>query len=521
MSSQVRPQVAKRTAAIFNGTGIRAAIWLSAGFHLLLVILLVKHCSIDLIEFWAFFVCDVILWTLALIPLIAVIRGYLQWFDPISLLSVFFFGMVGAFYPAYIADPEFVKIFSAYGGYALQYNSEPEFLSLVIQAELILGTFWTFMLVINRRRLEFTPSKFTKDEYKAALWTSATCLIGGIVGFFSYWHLESFLRTITVNLGKPASMPERGTSRYLILVFIATTSVSLGLVGWLKLKRRSKNQRYLSHWVVVLPGLAVALVHLWNGAREEVLFAFLFLFIIVSLFGFKIKRATWLIAGILCAILLGLMTIIRGNIYLADTPGNVISQVLSGEARQSYRYLIGSDVGTLLGLDRVGVVAMVLDYQKTKGNYLYGESLAAGPVNLAAEWMSRITGKRALQTDVLRMASEIITLWRFGFAAYGGVPPSFPGEFFMQSGILSFLILSFVFSKIFLWLRRKVAKSESLIGRWTFCTIALTVTKLASAEISPFFDTFIYYILPILIIYGLVMAMLKTPSRSRYEMRAR
>ena len=494
---------------------------MSASFHLLLVLLFVKHCSFDLIEFWAFFVCDVILWTLALIPLIAVIRGYLEWFDPISLLSVFFFGMVGAFYPAYLADPEFVKIFSAYGGYGLRYSSEPEFLSLVIQAELILGTFWAFMLVINRRRLEFSPSKFTKVEYKAALWTSAVCLIGGIAGFFSYWHLESFLRAITVDLGKSVSMPEWGTSRYLILVFIATTSVSLGLVGWLNLTNRSKNQRYLTHWVVVLPALVVALVHLWNGARAEVLLAFLFLFIIISLFGFKIKRTTWLIAGTLCAILLGLMTIIRGNIYLADTPGSVISQVLSGEARQSYRYLVGSDVGTLLGLDRVGVVAMVLDYQKIKGAYLYGESLAAGPVNLAADWISRITGKGALQTDVLRMASQVITLWRFGFAVYGGVPPSFPGEFFMQSGLLSLLILSFVFSKIFLWLRRKVAKSESLIARWAFCSITLTVIKLASAEISPFFDTFIYYILPVLIIYGLVFAMLKVPSRFGYEMRAR
>jgi hypothetical protein len=488
---------------------------------LLLVVLLVKHCSIDLIEFWAFFVCDVVLWTLALIPLVAVIRGYLVWFDPFSLLSVFFFGMVGAFYPAYLADPDFVKFFSAYGGYALRYSSEPEFLSLIIQAELILGTFWAFMLVINRQRLEFTPSRFTKVEYKAALWTSIVCLIGGIVGFFSYWDLGSFLRTITVNLGKPASMPEWGTSRYLILVFVATTSVSLGLVGWLNLIRRSKNQRYLTHWVVVLPGLAIALVHLWNGARAEVLLAFLFLFIIVSLFGFKIKKTTWLIAGILCAILLGLMTIIRGNIQLGDTPSSVVSQVLSGEARQSYHYLMGSDVGTLLGLDRVGVIAMVLDYQRIGGAYLYGESLAAGPINLAADWMSRITGKRALQTDVLRMASQVITLWRFGFAAYGGVPPSFPGEFFMQSGVLSFLILCFVFSKIFLWLRRKVAKSESLIGRWSFCAIALTVTKLASAEISLFFDTFIYYILPILIIYGLVIAVLKAPSQFRYEMRAR
>jgi hypothetical protein len=498
----------KQKKSILNTSSILIAMGLSLSFHLLLAALFMQHCSIDLIEFWAFSLGDFFLWSLTLIPLIAIIQGRLAWFDPFSLLSVFFFGMIGAFYPAYLIDPEFLRVFSDYGGYILQYRSEPEFLFLVIKAELILSTFWTFMLVINRQQLDFTPPKFAKVEYRVAIWTTAFCLIGGIVGFFCYWNFDSFLKTITTSLGKPASAVEWGTARYLILVYIATISVSLGLVGWLNIV--VKRSKLFTNGLVLLTALVVALVNMWDGSRTDVLLAFITLFMIVSLFGFRINRGTWLITGIITIIFLGLMTTIRGNPYLAGTPCDVVSQILSGEARQSYLKMVGSDVATFLGLDRVSVVTMVLGYLETGDGYLYGQSLTAGPINLVADWISRISGAGALHTGILKMASQVITLWRLGLqSAFGGVPPSIPGEFYMQMGVFPFFILSFLFSKIFLGLRRKVVTSKSVIGRWGYFIVSITMAKLVGCEISPFFGTFIYYILPVIIIYWFMILMRK------------
>lgn len=509
--------VAERGKSIATEVTVWVSVWLSLGYHLLLLVLFADRVSVDLIEFWVFFFCDVFLWTLALVPLVAVCRRRLAWYDPFSLLSLVFFGMTCMFSLAYFLDPPFVRFLSSYGGDALRDVSESDFLSLTAKAELILGTFSAIMLLTNHRVLKLQPSKLSRVECKAALWTTALCLVGGAVGFLSYWRTpESFVYALTVSIGKAESLPELGTSRYLILVHVAVTGISLGLIGWLGLARASKQRGSLSNRLVLLVGGGSALVNIWNGARADVLFAFLTILIVAKHFGFKIKKATWLIIGTFAVIAIGAMTILRGNPYLADKPGDVISQVLSGEAFQAYGSWVGSHVGTLLGLDRISVWTMVLAYLGTTGTYLHGESLVAGPVNIIADWISRVTGSgqsAEYSRDMLTMASETITFWRYGGVAFGGVPPSIPGEFYMQFGVLSLLGLSFLFGLTFYWLRKKIAVTDSLIGRWSLVIITVSIIKLLSAEVSMFASVFLYYILPVILVYEIVFAVLRVNGR--------
>lgn len=499
--------LAKNENSIADSVTIRVSVWLSLGYHLFLLVLFAGRASTGLIEFWAFMFCDILLCSFALIPLVAVVRRRLVWFDPFSVLSFIFFGMVGMFFPAYIQDPIFVSYFSSHGGYPLSYLSEPAFLVLAVKAELILGAFWSIMLLTNHRRLSPGQTRCTRGECRVSLLTTALCAIAGTVGFLSYWTLDSFMYAITAGLGSiMVKSPSWGTSRFLLLVRMATTSFSLGLVGWVGLRKAPMQQP--AGRFILLGSLVAAFLNLWNGARGEVLFAFIIMFVIAGQFGFKIRKDKWLFMGGLVVAIVSVVTVLRQGSYRTYDPTEVVTQVVSRNAFREYSLGEGFPSGTLLALDRISVMTMVLYYLDTIGSYLHGESLLASPVNTAADWISRMSGSGRLEQGVLREANQVITLWRRGSPAHEGVPPSFPGEFYLQAGVLSLLLLSFLFGRAFWWLRKKIAGTESLIGRWFLTIISLHITLAFSAEVSVLTPVLLYLILPVLIVYWITKIML-------------
>jgi hypothetical protein len=184
-------------------------------------------------------------------------------------------------------------------------------------------------MVNNRRQIIFTPFRFTKFEYRAAFWTFFICFIIGIIGFLNYWNLDLFLKAVTVDLGKPTSIVRCGESRYLILVYIATTSASLGIIGWFNLVKRPK---FITNVLVLFVATIIAVTNMWNNSRMEFLLSFIVLFMVLGLFGFRFSKTMLFVAGVIGIVFLSFLTITRGNPYLANTPNEVISQILSGQA---------------------------------------------------------------------------------------------------------------------------------------------------------------------------------------------
>jgi hypothetical protein len=506
-------EVGEKHGSIVGTQTVFISIGLSLGYHFLLFGLFYNRVSFNLAEFWGFIFSDVCLACLAFVPIIAVWKRQLAWYDPFSLFAIFFISMTGVFYPAYLVDPDGLRIISAYGGSGIDLSSEAGFLLLAIKSECILGLFFIVILATNHRTLQFHNIKLSKCECKAALLTMILCLAGGIIGFVTYWKsLGDFILAMTVNIGTAETLPDPGTSRYLILVFIAVVSVSLGLVGWLGRMRKAKRRAIMTDFIVLLAGGACALVNAWNASRLDVLFAFLTIIVVLELFGFRTRRYTWLAIVSFLIATIGLLTVLRGNRFLGSDPSSVIMQIQSGEVARSYSDQIVSNIQTLLGLDRISVLVMVIAYLNSSGSFLLGESLIAGPVNIISGLLSRFAGESQAgeySRGFLAMANETITYWRYGNAAYGGVPPSIPGEFYMQFGILSLLVLSIIFGLVFYWLRTKISHASSLIGRWSIIIIIIGIVKLLGAEISVFADTFIYYSLPVILVYFIVYALLR------------
>ena len=162
---------AKTAAPVFiaGRRDIAAAIALALGYHLLLLLLFAGRNSVDLFEFWIFFACDVLLWTVLAVPLISVVRGSLPWYDSVALLSVVIFAVSATFSLAYLFDPTYVRPFTAYGSIELSYVSETQYLSLVAAAELLIAAFAVIMLLTNRRQVAILPLQPSSSRKQGGL----------------------------------------------------------------------------------------------------------------------------------------------------------------------------------------------------------------------------------------------------------------------------------------------------------------------------------------------------------------
>lgn len=504
--------VLERSSSVINSRNVQTALLISLGYHVALLVLFSTRVPLDLLEYWGFVVVDTALWIVASIPLIAIARKQLAWYDLLALLSILFFGMVCTFSLAYSLDPPFVRSVSTFDGFALRDSTESQFLQAVIKAELVLLMFLTIVLWTNRHIRNIVSMRYSPLEYRAATLTAITCVIGGSFGFLVYWSSRSFLAALTTDIGSlELKAPEAGTARYLMLVGIALAALSLGVIGT---AGRPKRGRISAGGLLIASATITIIVNLWNGARGDVLFAFLMLFAVVAYFGFSIKRSTWGAMLAVVIVVIGFVTLVRLNPDISQDPKDVLSDVFSGETVRAYASQTGSSTGTLLALDRVSAVAITLEYLRLTDEYLYGETLIAGPANLLADLTPRFFGSRDIAVQPRRMANQVIFFWRYGYYGIGtAVPPSIPGEFFMQAGIVGLFFLSVLFGLLILWLRKRIAASTSLIGRWFLVVFSIGLVKTLPAELSVLAGSVVYTLLPVVVTYGGAYLVLKMGRR--------
>lgn len=500
--------------SFINARNIQTAILISLIYHVLLMALFSRRISFDLPEYWGFICVDLLMWIVALIPLIAIARKQLAWYDLIALMDIMFFGMVCTFSLVYSIDSSFTRYASSFEGFALRDATEGEFLIAVIKAESVLITFLLIVLRINSRKLEMVPLRGSTTEYKAAALVAALCLVGGAIGFVAYWSSQSFLAALTTDLGSLGlKAPEAGTARWIMLMNIALMALPLGVVGLAALLKPPRDGHVRVDGLLIAGAIFTAFINLWNGARADVLFAFLGVFAVAACFGLNIKKSTWGAMLVILVLVIGFVTVVRGNPNISQDPVGVLTDVVSGSAVRQYTSESDTSLQTLLALDRVAAVAMTLEYLRLTDEYLYGESIVAGPVNLLVALGSRFFGGGS-EVPALRMANEVTFYWRYGRYDVGtAVPPSFAGEFFMQAGIPTLLILSALLGLVILWLRKQVAASTTVIGRWFLAMLVIIVAKALPAELSVLTGTIVYYLFPVVLIYGVIDRLLKLGRR--------
>ena len=161
----------------------------------------------------------------------------------------------------------------------------------------------------------------------------------------------------------------------------------------------------------------------------------------------------------------------------------------------------------MLALDRIGPIALMINRLEKHDDFLYGNSLIAGIVNLSNVFLLKLGLINIQAEDGIPWANQSIIIWVFGKIVRGGaIPPSIPGEFYMQWGWLPFLFLSAIFGWFIAKMRISLEKSTNLITRWLLLVFTLTLIFFLPTEISGMSSMFLFY--PLVVLVYLLFAMI-------------
>jgi oligosaccharide repeat unit polymerase len=343
-------------------------------------------------------------------------------------------------------------------------------------------------------------------EKRAAFFTFLFLFGGGFLILLGDLSLTSFADSITVNIGSlQVKQPELGTARYEIMVDIGIISMTLGIISILSYTY--PKSKFWSNVILFSVVLFTILFTLKSGSRIGVVLTVVQYLLLSVWFGYKPNKNFVILGVLLTIVIVGSITVIRGNRLLERSSTGVVNQIITGEAGREYFSSVSSPVAPLLAFDRVRIMAIVLQYVEGEEDYVHGESIVAGIGNLITELSSRIGLLDPEQKTDLNWANEIIRKWLFyDIVPVGSLPPSLPGEFYMQWGWWSFITLSVLFGWVLLILRRKLSSSASLLSRWLILIIVFRLISIIPTEMSAL-ASMVMYITPIVLVY-LSMTML-------------
>ncbi len=486
------------------------ALALSLVYHVVLLLLLMfSPLKVNTsLEFWLFFASDMLLMIVLLMPLVGAWRRQIAWHDPLTWLFILMLGMFSTIVPAYLLEPGYVSYSVSYGSHIFLNATETDILAKLTEAHLVVLVFALIVLITNRRFLPLatlsTRIPASRREYRIALVTAMLAVFGGIIGFLAAWSEYSFIDSLLSMGSIQAAALEEGSGRYFILQNIAVTAVPLGLIGWLGLRRLSVKKMSIPILLVVLGIIFVSGVPgVVFGSRLSALFVIVGALMQLAFFGLALNKRYIILIGILTLSVVAMMTLVRGN--LTPASASVNTSLSLADLTETYLVNKGSIAGPLLDLNRTGAIALILEMNRFDGAYTYGESLIAGPANLIASILAKMTGESWNQNTAFKQANIQISLWRFGqITDSWAVPPSYPGEFYMQFGPISLVLLSGLFGYFFRWLRVRIWNSHSVIQLWVFVVVAITVVKFIPNEVSVVFSALFFTVLPVVIIYYLV-----------------
>lgn len=474
------------------------AIILSFSIHVVIMAFYFSSVTGEAI-FFLFVIVDILMMSIGLLPIVAIARHELDWFDPICFFALIFLLMTSTFFLAYMIDPGFVRYFSGLGSSPIGHLDVNTYLLLIIKAELVLMLFVGIVLFVNRYRMKIEPLAINRYETWAAF--STLLLLFIVIGIPSAYLLISslpvtYLESITTEIGSSLVKEfASGQARYAIFADIGFISLSLGVAGFLA---TSSAKSWLKVLLLLFALITTILFQLVSGSRIAIVYTIAQYILIAFWFGYRIRRRLVIALGITGALIVASITLIRGNPYISNDPIQVIDQLFTGEAQSAYRYLSSSPAEPIMNPNRTFAVALVYDYLHSGERYLYGETMLAGPLNFLADFAGRLNLINEKNFVPFRWANEVILIWAFGgVVPIGTLPPSLPGEFFMQWGWPTLIIFSFLFAYLIRWLRTRLYLSKGLIARWVFLLITLRVIFIIPTEISGLTNYLLYYLIVI------------------------
>jgi len=181
-------------------------------------------------------------------------------------------------------------------------------------------------------------------EKRAAFVTFLILFSGGFLILLGNLSLASFVDSITVDIGSlPVKQPELGTARYEIMADIGYISMTLGIISILSYTY--PKSRFWSSILLFSAALFTILFTIESGSRIGVVFTVVQYILLAVWFGYKPNRNFIVLGVLLTLVILGSITVIRGNRFLERNSTGILTQVITGEAGQTGGGLVCPGVG--------------------------------------------------------------------------------------------------------------------------------------------------------------------------------
>ncbi len=509
--------------AIVSLRGALLALGVSLVYHLALLVIYAQNVPSAAIEFIFFLFADVLVFAVGLVPVVALLRGRLKWYDPLLWLSSITFLSSLTFYYVYLNDPAFTLSLTYRGSTLLSYRTEYEWLVYWGQAQLIVAIFLIALLWTNARPLEllsgFEPRRV---EYMAAFALGLICIPLGMYGFSRQWTglsaNEVFLESVGYLFYDTSSVDVRSVT----LQSVALAGAPLGLVGFIGLLR--KSGRRPSFWVgsLVLATITILMIpRIVVGSRIAILFSVIFILALLRHFHYRVPRRLFIGGFVVVALLLGFISLIRLNPFRGGS-GEFTEYALSGDLLATFLERQESDMRVLMQVDRVTIIGFMLANLDNGEPYVYGQSLLAGPVNFGWFLLNRVLRPLGLEQTAQQVwweSFDYVNAWRYGSptlpSGIGSNPPSYPGEFFLQGGYPALILCSVLFGLFIAWLRRSIATGKTLLARWFVLFIAFQISFYAPALLSTSIRVLYVPILPVVALYLFLLLVFSINDRNR------
>jgi hypothetical protein len=468
-----------------------------------------------------FFTADIALMAVNLIAPVAVWRGHLRWHDPLVWLFLMMLAMSCSALVSVLINPTFAQEYLGWSSGVFDRISQNGFLLRLTEAEAVMLCFNMVVLYVNRSGLKGTYE--IQAEPQVALSMLPVCFLfvaGGVFGFMTIWRLGEFSETFTTTMGfLDESLVTGGNGRYVLLQSLGTTALPLFLgCAFVVLSGRSATGKRLLTIIVAVLTLGAALPSLINGSRLFALAGIVSTYMQLRHFGVKVGRGVIVLCICFAIGMVLFLTATRKN-GLAE--GSFSSSLRNfGDTATSQLVNRGNEgLSFSFDLDRVGTIAMVIEFTRGGKEYLFGESLVSAAFGLIQQF-SWITTKTIPEWTLgPETCTEHLSSWRKVWAY--GTPPSYAGDLFMQAGWIGLFPLSLLFGVIFRSVRTRLFRAKTMLTRFAWCYIGFWIAFFPTGEIVLIFYQLVFYLVPVFMLCWISQFALRGFSRAGAVTRGR
>ncbi len=453
------------------------------------------------LEGWLFIVLDIVLWTLAMVPLIAVVRGDLYMWDPFSLTAILFFAMSCVSGIVYWLRPD------AFANRLLFLSLRSDML-ILCEVQLLTIIFWLIVLVVidcprnlgGRGRVGCRKVKREQDgivnvKTQTDRIVGLACGAGAVVGWIGLFgsvtgYMERLITISYRGLGL-------GQARYALLYSISSYGALLLIPHWFRSTRR---KGFWKRNVVVSLALIGTLVigAFPLGDRTDSLMLMFAGLLLVDRFIAPVGRK-----GIVVAILAILVMTMGRRLGPEDIQGILYE----GSAAVPSESLIDWDV--LLHQDRMLNAALAVAKVHMGHGFVYGETVISG-LESTYEGIRHFLLGSAVPDPRFWSMQAYTSYWHYGSPRTSVQSPTGTvGELFFNGGYVGLVLGGWMVGIVIRWIRQSFYRNTEPHRVAFLGILGLFFTYTIVTEVSVFLSRIVYVLLPIVISWYLGLVLLR------------